>query len=253
MTFAKRNDHGKRRARSVLVVLCRDASVVEQYERVGEVETDTGAEMPVVGMCLALVEPLEDTVYLVLWYSLASVVNLNHHILVIMAHCDIHLSPGGGVFERIRQEVDQHLVEVGKVNPYRQVLVFVNELELYLLCFGLIFKHIAYVVDESDDVGLAHSHLHHALFDFPQVHHLVDEVQNTVCISLYGYVCSCSLRVAFILEQRHQRSHDKRHRGAYLMAYVYEEFYLRLVHFLGVDMILQFQSVLLLAFAVSDI
>ena len=37
------------------------------------------------------------------------------------------------------------------------------------------------------------------------------------------------------------------------MAYVYEEFYLRLVHFLGVDMILQFQSVLLLAFAVSDI
>ena len=42
MIVAQWNCHGECSAWSVLVILCGYGSVVQQYERIGEVEADTG-------------------------------------------------------------------------------------------------------------------------------------------------------------------------------------------------------------------
>ena len=170
-----------------------------------------------------------------------------------MTYGDFHLSVGGRVFEGIRQQVDNHLVEVGKVNPYRQMFILMDKPELDFLGLSLIFKHIADVIHKTDKVGFAHFQLHHTLLDLPQVHNLTDEVNNTLGITLNSHVCTIALRVVVLFQQRHQRSHDERHRGAYLVTDVHEELDLSLVHFLGVYVFLQFQSVLFLALAVLHI
>ena len=154
--------------------------------------------MAVVGVSLALVESLEYLADFVLWYALSSVAHGNAYIIVVMAHSDTHLTIGRSVFKGVRQQVDEHLVEVGEVNPHRQFFILMDKLELNFLGFGLILKHIAYVIDKTDEVGLAHSHLHHTLLNLPQVHNLTYEMHDTVGIALYCHICASALWVMIL-------------------------------------------------------
>ena len=57
---------------------------------------------------------------------------------------------------------------------------------------------VAYKVHK---VSLLHVHAHHTLVYFTQVHHLVDEVDDTLGISLNGLIYALSLWVAVLFHQ----------------------------------------------------
>ena len=108
------------------------------------------------------------------------------------------------------------------------------------------------IVDEAHEVLLAHAHLHLALVDLTEVHHLVDEVQDALGVAADGLIDILTLGVVLILDQREQRRDDERHRGAYLVADVHEETQLGLTHLLGMDMSLKTQTVLHAVVAVGE-
>ena len=125
--------------------------------------------------------------------------------------------------------------------------------KLYVLGLGLLGKEGVDVVDEADEVGLAHLHLHLSLIDFPQVHHLVDESENALGIAAHGLVEALALRFFILFDERLQGCDDERHRGAYLMTDVHEEAKLGVGHLLSMDMLLQAQLVFQLALAAAGI
>ena len=103
------------------------------------------------------------------------------------------------------------------------------------------------VADKIYKVGLLHVHAHHALVNLTQVHHLVDEVDDTLGIALNGLIYALPLWVAVLFHQREQRGNDKRHRGANLMTDIHEEAQLGLAHLLGMDMLLKTETCLFLS------
>ena len=121
------------------------------------------------------------------------------------------------------------------------------EEELDVLVLGLLGKQRVDVVDECHQVRLAHVHLHLALVNLSEVHHLVDKTQNALCVAPDGLVDATPVRVVIVLDERLQWCHDERHRCTYLMTDVHEEAQLGVSHLLGVDVLLQSQVVLLLA------
>ena len=101
MGFSKRKSNGECCSPTLLVVLCRDGSVMEQYERMGKVETDASSEMPVVCPCVALIESFENLVHLVLRYALAAIANGDSHVFVIVTYCNHNTSACRGIFESV--------------------------------------------------------------------------------------------------------------------------------------------------------
>ena len=118
-----------------------------------------------------------------------------------MGDTDVNLSARRGELEGVGENIDDDLVEVATVNPYGQLLCIMLVREGYLLAARLMLKQGVDVLHECDEVGLLHVHLHHALVDLPEVHHLVDEVQDALGISLDGLVDTPSLRIVVLLDE----------------------------------------------------
>ena len=122
-------------------------------------------------------------------------------------------------------------------------------MELDVLVLRLLGKQLVDVADERHQVGLAHVHLHLSLVNLSQVHHLVDEAQDSFGIAANRIIDASAVRVVVLLDERLQRRYDERHRRSYLVTDVHEEAQLSVSHLLCVDMLLQAQVVLLLAMA----
>ena len=104
---------------------------------------------------------------------------------------------------------------------------------------GLLLEELVLVADERDEVGLPHVHNHLSLVDFPQVHHLVDEVQDALRVLLDNLVDALPLWVFVGLDEREQWGDDEGQRGADVVADVDEETELGLAHLFRVDVALQ--------------
>ena len=94
---------------------------------------------------------------------------------VVVCQVDANLTACRRELKGVREDVDNDLVEVGTVNPHRQLggIVLVGEGDA--LGLGLLGKQGVDVTDEGDELGLAHVHLHQSLINLTQVHHLVDK------------------------------------------------------------------------------
>ena len=170
-----------------------------------------------------------------------------------MEETDAYLAASWRVFEGVREHVHHHLVEILTVNPDGEPvdIMFVGKGDL--LGLGLILEEVVDVLDEAHKVGLRHAHLHLALVNLSEVHHLVDKAEDTLGITLDGLIDIASGGIVVVFEQREQRCDDEGHRGAYLVAHVHEETQLGLAHLLGVDMCLEAEIVLLTVAAVGQI
>ena len=170
-----------------------------------------------------------------------------------MGDADLDVAARWCELEGIRQDVDDDLVEVLAVDPDGQMLAVVLITKVDVLGVGLPLKQGVDILDEGNQVGLLHSHLHHTLVDLPQVHHLVDQVEDALRVALDGLIDPSALRVVILFHQREQGRDDEGHRRTDLVANVHKETQFGLAHLLGVDMLLQFQSVLFLPAAVGQI
>ena len=252
VAVAQRDGDDELASVAVVDVMGLDGAVVHLHQRAGEVEANACAHIAVGGRGGQLIEAVEDAFHLVGGNLLTIVVDRQDGLTVVVGDVDADDAARLGELEGIRQDVDHHLVEVAAVEPDGQLVGVVFVGELYVLGLGLLGKERVDVVDKPDEVGFAHVQLHLSLIDLAQVHHLVDESENTLGIAAHGLVEAMALRVVVLFDERLQRCDDERHRRAYLVADVHEEAQLGVGHLLGMDMLLQAQLVLQLALAVTD-
>ena len=75
------------------------------------------------------------------------------------------------------------------------------EQKFNLLGLSLIVEEVVDVLYKSYKIGLAHSHLHLALVDLTQVHHLVNQAEYSFCITFDGLIDSPSVGVVIGLDE----------------------------------------------------
>ena len=100
------------------------------------------------------------------------------------------------------------------------------------------------VAYKRNQFRFAHVHLHLSLVNLTEVHHLVDEAEDSLGITFDCLIYSLSLWVVIVLYERQQWGYDECHRCTDLMTDIHEEPQFGVAHLLGVDMFLQTQTVL---------
>ena len=126
-------------------------------------------------------------------------------------------------------------------------------LEVDVLGHCLLSEEFVALVDESHHICFAHVHHHLSLVDFAEVHHLVDEVEDTLRVFPDNLVDALSVRLLVFLDEGEQRGDDEGKRRADFMTDVHEELDLCLAHLFGVDVLLQDELVFHLALAVAQV
>ena len=222
-----------------------DGTVMQLYERAGKVESDSRSHT-FRRSGRQLVESLENMLQLIFGYSLSTVTNGNLGVCIVVCDMDADVATWRRKLKGIREDIHHHLVEVATIHPYGQLIRIVVKAEPDVLHLGLLCKQGIDIVHETNEVGFAHTHLHLSLVNLPEVHHLVNQSQDTFSIAPDSLIESAPLWVIVLLHQREQRSDDKCHRCTYLMTDVHEEAKFRIRQFLCVDMLLQTHTVLLL-------
>ena len=247
MGIAQRYGDDELSALSVIIVPGLDGAVMEFDERTCEVKPDTRTSITVVGMSGRLIEAFENALELVGRDALTGITNANADILLVVSQRDIYLSASRGELEGIGEEVDDDLVEIVAVNPYGQLIGIMIEGELDILCLSLLQEEGVDITHEGYELGLTHVHLHLTFVYLTQVHHLVDESENTFGITADGLIDAAAMDVVILLDERHQGCNDQRHRRANLVRDIHEELQLGIGHFLSMDVLLQAQANLFLA------
>ena len=245
--IAQRYGDDELSALSVIIVPGLDGAVMEFDERTCEVKPDTRTSIAVVGMSGRLIEAFEDALELVGRDALTGITNANADILLVVSQRDIYLSASRGELEGIGEEVDDDLVEIVAVNPYGQLIGIMVEGELDILCLSLLREEGVDVTHKGYEFSLTHVHLHLTFVYLTQVHHLVDESENTFGITADGLIDAAAMDVVILLDERHQGCNDQRHRRANLVRDIHEELQLGIGHFLSMDVLLQAQANLFLA------
>ena len=121
------------------------------------------------------------------------------------------------------------------------------------LGYRLLAEEFVFIANKGNHIGFAHVHHHLSLVNLSQVHHLVNQVQDSFRVLAHHIVDALSVGVFIFLNQREQRGEDKGQWGTDFVADVHEELQLRFAHLFGMDMLLQYELVFYLAFAVLDI
>ena len=125
--------------------------------------------------------------------------------------------------------------------------------ELDALGNRLLAEEFVFIANKGNHIGFAHVHHHLSLVNLSQVHHLVNQVQDSFRVLAHHIVDALSVSVFVFLNQREQRSEDKSQWGTDFVADVHEELQFCFAHLFRMDMLLQYELVFHLAFAVLDI
>ena len=73
--------------------------------------------------------------------------------------------------------------------------------ELYVLSLCLLGKQVVYIAQETDQLRFAHMHLHLSLINLSQIHHLVDESENTFGITANGFIDAATMGIVILLDE----------------------------------------------------
>ena len=97
------------------------------------------------------------------------------HLVFVVGNPDAYVSPRRCVLKRITEQVDDDLVEVATVYPYRQHLGVMLIDKTDVLGLGLLVEESVNITNKRDKLRLTHVHLHLPFVYLTKVHHLVDE------------------------------------------------------------------------------
>ena len=211
---------------SVGAVVCLDGASVHLHDGLADVEAQS-RPADVVG---ALVEAFEEFVgVLACLEADAAVGHFDDGVRGRLFERDFYLAVLLDKLEGVGEQVGDHFVEVGAVNPCREFGHVVLEGVAYspLLCIEL--EEGLYSGDESHQVGLPAVQVHLVLVDFPFVEDLVDKEQQPLGVAVHGVDVLYALGVSDFLPQFFQRPEDEGERRAYVVGGVDEEAHLLLL------------------------
>ena len=232
---AQRNPDHKEAAAAV-VVGGADAAVMLLHKLARQVQAD--ARTHYAGVVLVeLVEPLENQFGLVGRNAHAVVADADDGMAGFGAQPQADASSARREFERVRQQVEDNLVEIGRVNPHNRLVLSVFVAQLNLFGLGLIFEIGTYFGQQRNQVGGTEAEFHLTFVNLSYIHQLVDELQKPVGVVIDGAVVFAPLGVGVGGKQPLQRAYYQRHRRANLVRYVDKELQFGLVDFLGVTVL----------------
>ena len=87
----------------------------------------------------------------------------------------------------------------------------------------LMLKKCVDISDKTHEINFLHTHLHLSLIDLTQIHHLVNQMENTFRISFDRLIDTFLSEISFLFQQRQQWSHNQCHRSPNLMTDIHKE------------------------------
>ena len=131
----------------------------------------------------------------------------------------------------VRQKIHHNLVHVVWVNVHIQLLhiMFKRIGDISVLRIG--DKHIEDILHEIHQFHLTIVEQEFALLNFPHIHHLIDESQDSLRILLDESIVALPFLILIRADESLQRSQNQRHRRTNLMADVHEELDASLIQF----------------------
>ena len=75
------------------------------------------------------------------------------------------------------------------------------EKELYLFCLSLIVKEIVDILSKSNKIGFTHTHLHLSFINLSKIHHLVNQAENSFCITPDSLIDALSIRIGIVFDK----------------------------------------------------
>ena len=122
----------------LFVVSCHDGAIVKFYKWTGKIQSDSCADIAVVGIGRTLIETLEYGFYFIFWYAYTIVFYRNIGMVFGMCKSDDNMTSGGCKLESIRQYIHDYFVEIVAVNPYWECFRVVFKLEGDVFVGGLL-------------------------------------------------------------------------------------------------------------------
>ena len=178
-----------------------DGTMMELHERARQVEANASAHVAVVDRRRALVEALEDLVELLLRNLLAIVTDRDMCLLVVVRQTDIDLPTCRRELKGVGEDIDDDLVELLAIHPNIEAIRIMLKAEADLLGGSLMLEEGVDIVDEGHEIGLRHAHQHLTLVDLTEVHHLIDQTQDTLSITADGLVDTPAMGIGLVLDQ----------------------------------------------------
>ncbi len=207
VALAQREDDLDAGAWSLGIVGHADGAVVQSDERGGEVQANACSHAAGIGA--ELIEALEDVPFRLVGDALARIGHREgeRSFGIFFAggqNAETHFdgAAGGGVLDGVGEEVDNHFVEVGCVNPDGEVRArLVHHLQVQVLHLDEVVGGLAHIVHVLGDRHLAEAELHLVLVDAAQVHELVDESDDAVGITVHHFVRLVPFGVVVVFRQ----------------------------------------------------
>ena len=195
-------------------------------------QTDTRTEVRFSHIIIYLIEPFEDTLYLLPVESDAVIRHSYFKVLLqriapggitSCRKCNRNLSLLRCVLKGIGEDIHQYLIEVIHIHPYLQLRHDVFETETYLLLPRHIVKSEHHIVNETHHIRLPEFHEHLSFIQLTNIHQLVYQTKNTLRIPVNHQISLLYFSSLLFSQQFLQRINNQRHRSTYFMRDIDEE------------------------------
>ena len=143
-------------ARTIGIVMYFDGSVMQFYELMYQVHTNTCRDVSLFHRQLGIIVVVEDVGQPFGRNADAVVAHHEISILLVLFDVDVNDAAHCQILEGIGQQVYQYFVEIHTVYPYRQLLHVVIEVQENHLCLDGRSKHLNDILGVADEVGLFH-------------------------------------------------------------------------------------------------
>ena len=143
-------------------------------QRFSQVEPDADA---IAGEC-ALHEPAEQLRLLLLGYADTCVFNTDNQTAVGESYLEDDVSMTGGIFESIRQDIINHLVQMGAIYKHHSRLLLRQELVVDLLIVCYIPEALEYVFQEFHHVRFFKSQSQLVILHLSEFQQLIDQPKH---------------------------------------------------------------------------
>ena len=195
-------------------------------------QTDTRTEIRFRHIIIYLIETLEYALYLLPVESDTTIRDRYFKIL-LQRIATGSIAPGRKrnrnftllrcILEGIGEDIHQYLVEVIHIHPYLQLRHSVLEAEMYLLLPRHIIEGKHHIINETNHIRFTELHEHLSLIQFTDVHQLIYQTKNTLCIPVNHQISLLYFPSLLFGQQLLQGINDQRHRSTYFMRDVDKE------------------------------
>ena len=164
-----------------------DLTVMQPYNLVYKRKTDSCARITVQPSIIGLGEPFENLLEFILWYSIASILELDVTFFRIIRQVCAHMNLASWwrIFKRIRQDISDNNLHSFLVGPHFYRTVGEFEIEHYVAFLAYHAKLILKTANKIVEIKLADMKAHLPVLNLSEIENLINERKHLIGILLH--------------------------------------------------------------------